>query len=76
MNMKKKHEDMTQREFFKVVKTDAKDCPENFIDCFDQINMYGTYEIQKTSDTSNVFPAISQGYSNSWEPQTPKKKKP
>lgn len=32
--------------------------PEN---CFEMINTYGTYEIQPTSNTSNEFPAISQG---------------
>lgn len=74
--MKKKFDDMTQREFFKVVRTDTDDCPENYIDCFDQINMYGTYEIQRTADTSNVFPTISQGYSGNWKPQKPKKRKP
>lgn len=28
---------------------------------FDAVNMYGTYNIQKTSDTDNEFPKISQG---------------
>lgn len=32
--------------------------PEN---CFEQINTYGTYEIQPTCNTDNDFPAISQG---------------
>ena len=30
-------------------------------DCFDLINRYGTYEVQKTADTDNEFPAIAQG---------------
>lgn len=30
-------------------------------DCFDMVNQYGTYEIQRTADTENVFPAIAQG---------------
>ncbi len=30
-------------------------------DSFDMVNSYGTYNIQPTSDTSNVFPAIAQG---------------
>ena len=30
-------------------------------DCFDIVNRYGTYEIQRTSDTGNFFPAIAQG---------------
>ena len=29
--------------------------------CFDLVNMYGTYEIQRTMDTDNVFPRIAQG---------------
>ena len=27
--------------------------------CFDLVNMYGTYNIQPTADTENVFPLIS-----------------
>lgn len=30
-------------------------------DCFDLANQYGTYEIQRTADTENFFPAIAQG---------------
>ena len=30
-------------------------------DCFDIVNRYGTYEIQRTADTGNFFPAIAQG---------------
>ena len=30
-------------------------------DCFDLVNQYGTYEIQRTADTDNFFPAIAQG---------------
>ena len=29
--------------------------------CFDMVNMYGTYNIQKTADTDNPYPAIAQG---------------
>ena len=29
--------------------------------CFDLVNRYGTYEVQRTADTDNVFPAIAQG---------------
>ncbi len=32
--------------------------PGEPIDVWDQINKYGTYEIQDTSDTDNVFPTI------------------
>ena len=30
---------------------------------YGMLNKYGTYEIQPTADTDNVFPAISQGLS-------------
>ena len=29
--------------------------------CFDLVNMYGTYEIQRTADTENTYPQIAQG---------------
>lgn len=35
--------------------------------CLDMINGFGTYEVQKTADTDNEYPAIAQG--------TPKKKR-
>ena len=28
-------------------------------DCFDMVNQYGTYNIQKTADTDNPYPAIA-----------------
>ncbi len=27
-----------------------------------QVNCYGTYEIQSTADTDNMYPAIAQGF--------------
>ena len=30
-------------------------------DCFDMVNMYGTYNIQPTANTENVFPLIAPG---------------
>ena len=30
-------------------------------DAFDLVNMYGTYNIQPTADTENVFPLIAPG---------------
>ncbi len=30
-------------------------------DAFDLINKYGTYEVQDTAHTSNLFPMIAQG---------------
>ncbi|MBQ6847622.1 MAG: hypothetical protein IJO62_01745 [Clostridia bacterium] len=29
---------------------------------FDLVNFYGTYEIQKTADAPNMYPAIAQGF--------------
>ena len=29
---------------------------------FEMVNRYGTYEIQATSDTENMYPAIAQGF--------------
>lgn len=31
------------------------------VDCNDMVNTFGTYEIQRTNDTANLFPAIAQG---------------
>ena len=31
------------------------------VDAEDMINKYGTYNIQPTADTKNLFPQISQG---------------
>ena len=74
--MKKDLNDITKREYRKVVKADANDCPEDDIDSFRLANMYGTYEIQPTADTSNIFPTISQGLSKDWKADLPKNKKP
>ena len=35
--------------------------------CFDMVNQYGTYEIQRTQDTENMFPVIMQGLPKAWE---------
>lgn len=37
------------------------DFPGQPEDCFDVVNQYGTYEIQRTADTDNTYPAIAQG---------------
>ena len=29
---------------------------------FEMVNRYGTYEIQATADTENMYPAIAQGF--------------
>lgn len=43
---------------FEISADGIKGQPE---DAFEQINKYGTYNIQPTADTDNEFPAISQG---------------
>ena len=47
------------------------------VDVWDQVNKYGTYEVQDTVDTDNVFPTI--GPKGGWRacldlPNTAKKK--
>lgn len=34
------------------------------MDCWDQVNKYGTYEVQDTTDTDNTFPAIGPHQKN------------
>lgn len=51
--------------------------PGEPVDVWDQINKYGTYEIQDTTDTDNVFPTI--GYPGGWKacldlPEVPPRK--
>ena len=36
-------------------------------DCADLVNMYGTYNIQPTSDTENLFPLIAPGLPEQWK---------
>ena len=36
-------------------------------DCADLINKYGTYNIQPTADTENLFPMISPGLPEEWK---------
>ena len=52
----------------KKLKRDSKflfpsveDFPDRPKTVFDAVNMYGTFNIQKTADTENEFPKISQG---------------
>lgn len=39
----------------------AQNISNQGVECFDLINKYGTYNIQPTADTKNLFPAIAQG---------------
>lgn len=41
-----------------VSSEDVRDTPETV---FEQLNKYGTYEIQPTADRADFFPAIAQG---------------
>ena len=34
------------------------------------VNRYGTYEVQATQDTDNLFPTIAQGYPSNADPCT------
>lgn len=36
-------------------------------DCADLVNKYGTYNIQPTADTENVFPLISHALPEQWK---------
>ena len=42
--------------------------------CFELINRYGTYNIQPTADSDDIFPAIAQGLPKAWEAQRIDKK--
>ena len=35
--------------------------------CFNLVNQYGTYNIQPTSDTENLFPLIGAGLPRDWK---------
>ncbi len=45
------------------------------VSSFDQVNKYGTYNIQPTADTDNEFPAIAQGLAKSHNRKTNNSKK-
>lgn len=45
----------------KISNENLKDFPSRPKTVFDAVNMYGTFNIQKTADTENEFPMISQG---------------
>ena len=36
-------------------------------DCADLVNKYGTYNIQPTADTENLFPMIAPGLPEEWK---------
>ena len=43
--------------------------PDGMDGCLEQINRYGTYNVQDTNDTDNVFPAIAQGLPKDFDPE-------
>ncbi|NLO44913.1 MAG: hypothetical protein GX107_00165 [Clostridiales bacterium] len=61
---------------------DNQQCPTPSADAFhaqpknvyEQINKYGTYEIQPTSDSGNEYPAIAQGMSRKKEKKLEKER--
>ena len=44
------------------------------IGSLDQVNKYGTYNIQPTADTDNEFPAIAQGLAENHNRNTKNKR--
>ena len=42
--------------------------PDELDGCLEQVNRYGTYNVQATNDTDNVFPAIAQGLPKELDP--------
>ena len=59
--------DMTKDEYRAVLRAKNADSDEESKSAEELINEYGTYEIQPTADTGNVFPAIAQGLSKAWD---------
>lgn len=45
----------------KNLEVSAENFAENPQTVNEMINMYGTYNIQPTADTANIYPAIAQG---------------
>lgn len=50
--------DKKQNQNIEIAATPIQSQPE---DAFEQINKYGTYEIQPTADSDNKYPEIAQG---------------
>ena len=60
--MQKKEKKERKRVEIEIAVQSVGGAPE---DSFDLINKYGTYEIQPTADTVNLFPTIGQGFPQS-----------
>ena len=39
--------------------------------CFDLVNQYGTYNIQPTTDSDNLYPLIGPGFPTAWHGVVP-----
>lgn len=58
--MKKKNKYNKDSELISGISTVSnKGMPES---PFEMVNFYGTYEIQATAETDNMYPTIAQGY--------------
>lgn len=56
-----------------VVPNEKQNTDAEEKNAFDMVNSYGTYEIQPTADTDNLFPAISQGFNKKITKNNPQK---
>ena len=57
--MKKKNKNNKSKNISGISAVSNNGMPDS---SFDMVNFYGTYEIQPTADTNNMYPAIAQGY--------------
>lgn len=55
----KKPKDSRQKPVMDVSSLPTGGLPE---DAFEMVNNYGTYNIQATAQTDNMYPAIAQGF--------------
>lgn len=46
---------------------DVNDFPGEPESCFDLVNRYGTYNVQRTTDTNNIFPLIGPALPKAWK---------
>lgn len=56
---KKNNSNKNLKKFSGISSVSNKGMPES---AFEMVNFYGTYEIQPTSETDNMYPTIAQGY--------------
>ncbi len=57
MNKKEKHENI--KPVVDVSSVPVMGLPET---AFEMVNRYGTYNIQSTAETENMYPAVAQGF--------------